>query len=202
MSPHTLVSDPAPDHDVPANVCPVMHGSAARTGTTPIYTKTREDESMRQALKLLNPIRDDFRLADYAESFNWAEISAEFQTQLLVHADLPPKADSAPDNWYAVVFRSKRRTDCNNVDLFEADRNAYREAFSSTNGSLLMYWYTELDADDNCLATCVWSNRELARSVNMLPAHREAARLSAGSYVHYIIDRVCITWLPDEARLD
>ncbi|KAI8320536.1 hypothetical protein GQ54DRAFT_246983, partial [Martensiomyces pterosporus] len=144
--------------------------------------------ALRQALKMLAPVRDDFRLADYSTSFNWA------------HDHLPhrPPGDLS---WYAVVFRSRRKADCNNVDLFEADRLAYTEAFANTNGALLVYWYTGLDKDSNCLATCVWASRGHAVSVSSLPAHKDAARLSAGSYVHYKIDRQRIEWLPEESKL-
>ncbi|KAJ2838834.1 hypothetical protein FBU31_000828 [Coemansia sp. 'formosensis'] len=181
-------------------VCPISHAATNSEKPREVYSKTLEDESLRQALNLLAPIRDDFRLADYATSFNWDKISTEFGTQMLKHQELPPRSGAV--SWYAVVFRSKRRTDCNNVDLFEADRLAYNEAFTTTNGSLLKYWYTDLDAENNCLATCVWTSRDIARSVNLLPRHREAAQLSAGSYVHYNIDRYRITWVPDKENLE
>ncbi|KAJ2017941.1 hypothetical protein GGI13_000743 [Coemansia sp. RSA 455] len=182
----------------PVGICPISHTTS--DNVREVYSETLEDESLRQALKLLAPIRKDFRLADYATSFNWDEISAEFQAQRPNYQALPSRSGTL--SWYAVVFRSKRRTDCNNVDLFEADRLAYQEAFTTTNGSLLVYWYTDLDDDNNCLATCVWTSRDIARSVNLLPRHREAVQLSAGSYVHYNIDRCRITWLPEEERLE
>ncbi|KAJ2640714.1 hypothetical protein GGF44_002463, partial [Coemansia sp. RSA 1694] len=178
-------------------VCPIAHhqtGTATDEKSQVVYSETQEDESLRQALKLLAPTRDDFRLADYATSFNWSDISSEFHSQLSNYSALPSRSSTATTtkefavSWYAVVFRSKRRADCNNIDLYEADRLAYNEAFATTNGSLLAYWYTDLDGDNNCLATCVWTSRDIARSVNLLPRHREAARLSAGSYVHYNID--------------
>ncbi|ORX69130.1 hypothetical protein DL89DRAFT_323272 [Linderina pennispora] len=141
---------------------------------------TQEDKALREALRLLTPTRPDFRTADYAASFNWDEISLEYARQLNEFTHLPQRdEDSSP--WYAVVFRSKRRKDCNNVDLFDADRDAYNEAFKHTGGALLVYWYTDLDADFNCLATCVWTSRDKALSVNSLPAHRQASRLSADS---------------------
>ncbi|KAJ2455085.1 hypothetical protein EV183_001014 [Coemansia sp. RSA 2336] len=164
------------------------------------YSLTQEDEGMREALKLLNPTKDNFRTGDYKECFNWNDISHEFHKQLPNFAHLP-KRDAGDLSWYAVVFRSKRRADCSNADLFEADKQAYEEAFSATNGSLLVYWYTGLDEEHNCLATCVWSSRDIARSVNSLPRHREAARLSADVYVHYHIDRYRIEWVPDSQTL-
>ncbi|KAJ2905163.1 hypothetical protein GGI21_004199 [Coemansia aciculifera] len=194
-----VAPDARPDHPkIKKGACPVsiIGGTAVAA-----YHETQQDERMRQALKLLAPTQDDFRLVDYATRFNWPEMAAEYASQLSKHSDLPSR-DKLPATWYAVVFRSKRRTDCNNVDLFEADRLAYNEAFSTTNGSLLKYWYCDLDKDNNCLATCVWTSRDLARSVNLLPRHREAARLSAGSYVHYNIDRYQITWLDDKKKFD
>ncbi|KAJ2156298.1 hypothetical protein GGF46_005284 [Coemansia sp. RSA 552] len=167
-------------------ICP-FH-AAPEPQDIPQYSKTREDESMREALKLLRPTRPDFRLADYSKSFNWSEIDAAFHTHLAAYGHLPLRKQEDL-SWYAVVFRSKRRVDCRDADLFEADKQAYEEAFKSTNGSLLVYWYAGLDEDHNCLATCVWSSRDIARSVNSLPRHREAARLSADVYVHYNIDR-------------
>ncbi|KAJ2790429.1 hypothetical protein GGI18_001801, partial [Coemansia linderi] len=143
--PEILVADP---------ICPSLSAKPCpHSDTRPreVYSPTLEDESLRKALHLLAPTSDDFRLADYATSFNWPDISAELQAQFAHHQDLPPR--QGPVSWYAVVFRSKRRTDCNNIDLFEADRLAYNEAFTVTNGSLLKYWYTDLDKDNNCLAT-------------------------------------------------
>lgn len=194
-----LVAEPhSPiDNTSLVRLCPFFNQQQSRPL---VYAKTREDESLRQALKLIKPIRDDFRLADYSESFNWTEISEEFHNQLDNHKDLPHRLQDNRD-WYAVVFRSKRRVNCNNVDLFEADRLAYEEAFNATNGSLLVYWYTGLDEDNNCLATCVWSSQDIARSVNSLPMHKNAVRLSAGSYAHYHIDRYRIEWVEQEGRL-
>ncbi|KAJ1955174.1 hypothetical protein GGI12_005622, partial [Dipsacomyces acuminosporus] len=114
--------------------------------------------------------------------FNWSEISSKFGAALDGHSHLPGRPATDDISWYAVVFRSKRREDCNNLDLFEADRLAYDEAFAHTNGALLVYWYTDLDEDNNCLATCVWTSRKHALSVNSLPKHRDAARLSSGAY--------------------
>ncbi|KAJ1773477.1 hypothetical protein GGH17_001627 [Coemansia sp. RSA 788] len=162
------------------------------------YAPTHEDESMREALKLLHPICDDFRTADYATSFNWPKITESFIEHLKYPSELPARSDY---EWYAVVFRSQRRADCRDADLFEADRQAYEEAFSATNGALLVYWYTGLDENHNCLATCVWSARDIARSVNSLPRHREAAKLSAHVYVSYHIDRYRISWVPSQQSL-
>ncbi|KAJ2358792.1 hypothetical protein GGF43_000577 [Coemansia sp. RSA 2618] len=182
------------------SACP-LHATDAPTKVLR-YKPTREDEVMRIALKRLNPIRSDFRLADYAQSFNWDQVTQEFRTQLHNNRELDGLPARADYEWYAVVFRSKRRADCSNADLFEADERAYTEAFESTNGALLVYWFTGLDEDHNCLATCVWSERDIARSVNSLPRHREAARLSADVYVHYNIDRYRITWVPEQETLD
>ncbi|KAJ1743154.1 hypothetical protein LPJ68_001273 [Coemansia sp. RSA 1086] len=181
------------------STCP-LHAPPTTSQHVLKYSLTREDESMREALKLLNPTKDNFRTGDYKECFNWCDISHEFHKQLANFAHLP-KRDSSDLSWYAVVFRSKRRADCSNADLFEADKQAYEEAFSATNGSLLVYWYTGLDDEHNCLATCVWSSRDIARSVNSLPRHREAARLSADVYVHYHIDRYRIEWVPNSQTL-
>ncbi|KAJ2711709.1 hypothetical protein H4R19_003118 [Coemansia spiralis] len=164
------------------------------------YWATRQDESLREALKLLKPTRDDYRVGDYSQCFNWDEIGRAYEKQLAAHADLPER--TAEDGWYAVAFRSKRNPECNTGDLFDADRNAYTEAFESTNQALLVYWFTTLDDDNNCLATCVWTGRDIARSVNMLPKHKEAARLSAGAYIHYHIDRYRITWNSEQRCLD
>ncbi|KAJ1829987.1 hypothetical protein IWW55_000256 [Coemansia sp. RSA 2706] len=181
------------------SACP-LHATA--TAPAQQYRPTREDESMREALKRLQPISDDFRTGDYARSFNWDEISAAFFEQLATQrGDLPGRA-AGEDDWYAVVFRSQRRRDCSNADLFEADRLAYEEAYAATGGALLVYWFAGLDADHNCLATCVWSARDVARSVNALPRHREAARLSADVYVSYHIDRYRIRMDAPRQRLD
>ncbi|KAJ1719033.1 hypothetical protein LPJ53_006126 [Coemansia erecta] len=197
----TLVVDSKPKElHVSAAVCPFSQASGT---SRPVlrYSATQEDERMRQALKVLRTARSDFRTGDYAQSFNWGEISSEYRRLAGggSHGHLQSRADDLV--WYAVVFRSKRRADCNNVDLFMADKNAYEEAYAHTNGALLVYWYSDLDDNNDCLATCVWTSRVIARSVNSLPAHREAAGLAAGAYVHYHIDRYRIQWLAGEERL-
>ncbi|KAJ2700153.1 hypothetical protein FB645_005085 [Coemansia sp. IMI 203386] len=189
--------------DADANIkCP-FHSSQASTDASQVlkYWSTKQDERMRQALKKLRTTRDDFRTGDYAKCFSWDEISNEYRRldNENSHEQLPDKPDLT---WYAVVFRSKRRADCNNLDLFMADKEAYEEAYEITNGALLVYWYTDLDEDHNCLATCVWTSRDIARSVNSLPAHRQAASLAAGSYEHYKIDRYRIQWNGNEKTLD
>ncbi|KAJ2774974.1 hypothetical protein IWQ57_000590 [Coemansia nantahalensis] len=200
---NVVISGAYPERDgtvAPARAgqqCPFLGGSE---GTAKRYSGTRQDESMRAALKLLRPTRDDFRLGDYAQCFNWDEIGREYQRQLGAHAGLPDRASE--DGWYAVAFRSKRNPECRHRDLFDADRDAYTEAFETTNGALLVYWFTGLDADNNCLATCVWTGRDIARSINGLPKHKEAARLADGAYIHHHIDRYSIAWDSAQRRLD
>ncbi|KAJ1645135.1 hypothetical protein J3B02_006245 [Coemansia erecta] len=166
------------------------------------YWPTKQDEIMRQALKKLRTTRDDFRTGDYAKCFSWDEVSDEYRQ--LNNNDIYEQLPDKPGDlvWYAVVFRSKRREDCNNLDLFMADKEAYEEAYEITNGALLVYWYTDLDKDNNCLATCVWTSRDIARSVNSQPAHRIAAAMAADSYVHYKIDRYRIQWNLKVNKLD
>ncbi|KAJ1810343.1 hypothetical protein LPJ56_004399 [Coemansia sp. RSA 2599] len=166
------------------------------------YWPTKEDERMRQALKQLRTTRKDFRTGDYAQCFSWDEISKEYRRLEAAdsHGQLPGKPGDLV--WYAVVFRSKRKVECNNLDLFMADKEAYEEAYEITNGALLVYWYTDLDEDHNCLATCVWTSRDIARSVNSQPAHRIAAALAADSYEHYKIDRYRIQWSTEKSTLD
>ncbi|KAJ2143402.1 hypothetical protein IW142_003739 [Coemansia sp. RSA 564] len=162
------------------------------------YTPTHEDECMREALKLLHPIRDDFRTADYATSFNWPEITESFIKHLKSPSELPARSEC---DWYALVFRSQRRADCIDTDLFEADRQAYEEAYSTSNGGLLVYWYTELDENNYCMTTCVWTARNIARSVSLLPRHMAAAKMAAGVYVSHHIDRYRISWVPSQQTL-
>ncbi|KAJ2546490.1 hypothetical protein EV175_005582 [Coemansia sp. RSA 1933] len=206
-------SDPNKIHtdDSPSDCCPfhtdhkidrLKRANLANEQERAVYSPTREDESMREALKLFRAVRDDYRTADYGESFNWSEIAAEYKRQLQKHGNLPSRElESENVDWFAVAFRSKRRTDCDSVDLFDADRKAYEEAFYGTNKSLLMYWYSDVDDEQNCLATCVWTSRDIARSINSLPHHREAARLAAGSYVHYNVGSCRIRWTDDTFRV-
>ncbi|KAJ1664180.1 hypothetical protein IW140_004208 [Coemansia sp. RSA 1813] len=204
--PHKLPTDESPSECCPFHtdhaIDQLKRRNLARDQGREVYSVTREDESMREALKQFRAVRDDYRTADYGKSFNWAEIATEYKRQLSNFDHLPSReTEDVPIDWFAVAFRSKRRTDCDNVDLFDADRKAYEEAFYGTNKSLLMYWYSDLDDEQNCLATCIWTSRDIARSVNSLPHHHEAARLSAGSYVHYNVGRCRIQWVDDTFRV-
>ncbi|KAI9504852.1 hypothetical protein BX070DRAFT_185142, partial [Coemansia spiralis] len=152
--------------------------------------------SLRAALKSFRPTHKNFRTHDYSKSFNWSEISKIYQQKLGQFAHLPHNKPGLV--WFAVAFRSRRRKDCDNLDLFMADKNAYEEAFYATNKSLLMYWYSDVDEENYCLATCVWTSADIARSVNSLPHHKEAARLSAGAYVHYNVEKWRIQWSPQD----
>ncbi|KAJ1795163.1 hypothetical protein LPJ59_004394 [Coemansia sp. RSA 2399] len=207
-------SDPSklPVEESPSDCCPfhtdhiidrLKRDNLAQEHGRAVYSVTREDESMREALKVFHAVRADYRTADYGASFNWDEVAAEYKRQLANFSHLPSRASDAeePTDWFAVAFRSKRRTDCDNVDLFDADRKAYEEAFYGTNKSLLMYWYSDVDDEQNCLATCVWTSRDIARSINSLPHHREAARLAAGSYVHYKVGCCRIRWTGETLRV-
>ncbi|KAJ2374937.1 hypothetical protein GGI05_007214, partial [Coemansia sp. RSA 2603] len=131
----TLVVDSQPK-ELHVSACPF---SQAAKSSSPVlrYSATQEDERMRQALKHLQTTHQGFRTGDYAQSFNWAQISAEYRRlrESNSHGHLPGRlSDSTEDGggegltWYAVVFRSKRRADCNSVDLFAADKEAYEEA--------------------------------------------------------------------------
>ncbi|KIJ18878.1 hypothetical protein PAXINDRAFT_109285 [Paxillus involutus ATCC 200175] len=129
--------------------------------------------SLHKALHHFRPLTDDYARFPYAHAFNWSEL------------ELPEDEER---EWYAVVFRSKRRLGSDSGPLYEADKKAHEEAVS--NGGLVMYWYGVPNPQTGMnLATCIWQSRKHAIAANSRPHHIRAMRLAAVSYDVYTLER-------------
>ncbi|CAG8537058.1 4749_t:CDS:2 [Ambispora gerdemannii] len=131
------------------------------------------DGEFTNSLKNLHIITTDYLRVPIEEAFNWNEL-----------------AMSIPDvkgEWYVVAFRSIRRADADDIALYEADSRAHEEA--KLNGGLLKYCYSGLNERRECLAMCVWLNRDYARAANGKPHHIAAMSLASKMYDTYALER-------------
>jgi len=145
----------------------------------PLATETRLPDidpvslSLHKALHYFRPLSDDYAALSYDLAFNWSEL------------ELPEDEER---EWYAVVFRSRRKKGSNSDPLYEADRRAHEEAVS--NGGLILYWYGVPDPETGMnLATCIWQSRKHAIAANSRPHHIQAMKLAAASYEIYNLER-------------
>lgn len=128
--------------------------------------------ALHQALHYLRPLGAGYARRAYPLAFNWHELA------------LPAAAER---EWYAVVFRSRRRPESESISLYAADRAAHAEAVR--NGGLVMYWYGVPDASGRNLATCIWQSRRHAVNAVAGPKHVLAMRQAAGAYETYDLER-------------
>ncbi|KAF9222503.1 hypothetical protein BS17DRAFT_708297 [Gyrodon lividus] len=149
------------------------------TGRPPLITETRLPDidpvslSLHKALHHFHPLADDYARLPYARAFNWSEL------------ELPEDEER---EWYAVVFRSKRRLGSDSGSLYDADKKAHEEAIS--NGGLIMYWYGIPNPQTGMnLATCIWQSRKHAIAANSRLHHIRAMKLAAVSYDVYTLER-------------
>ncbi|KAH0827478.1 hypothetical protein J3R83DRAFT_4172 [Lanmaoa asiatica] len=145
----------------------------------PLVTETRLPNidpvslSLHKALHHFHPLSEDYAALPYADAFNWLEL------------ELPEDEER---EWYAVVFRSRRKKGSDSGPLYDADKRAHEEAVS--NGGLIMYWYGVPNPDTGMnLATCIWQSRKHAIAANSRPHHIRAMKLAAVSYEIYNLER-------------
>ncbi|KAG6378209.1 hypothetical protein JVT61DRAFT_13907 [Boletus reticuloceps] len=157
----------------------------------PLVTETRLPDidpvsfSLHKALHNFHPLSEDYAGLPYALAFNWSEL------------DLPEDDER---EWYAVVFRSRRKQGSDSSPLYEADRKAHEEAVS--NGGLIMYWYGIPNPDTGMnLATCIWQSRKHAIAANSRPHHIRAMKLAAVSYEIYALERYRLSKVKGEKRI-
>ncbi|KAI6046157.1 hypothetical protein EDC04DRAFT_2558451 [Pisolithus marmoratus] len=150
-----------------------------QSDTPPLVTETHLPDidpvslSLHKALHHFRPLSSEYAGLPYAEAFNWLDL------------DLPLDEER---EWYAVVFRSKRKAGSDSGALYEADRKAHEEAVS--NGGLVMYWYGVPDAQTGLnLATCIWQSRRHALAANSRPLHIQAMKFAAISFDTYSLER-------------
>ncbi|KAI9292856.1 hypothetical protein K502DRAFT_282002, partial [Neoconidiobolus thromboides FSU 785] len=127
-----------------------------------------------QILDELTCITDDFIHEAITTSFNWSQVAENLNL-------------NETGSWYIVVFRSIRNKDANSEELYTADALAHEEAKNS--GGLLKYWYASLNQNNECLAMCVWANREWAKLAHYKPSHIKAMQLASKMYESYVLER-------------
>lgn len=127
---------------------------------------------LHQALHYFRPLNQHYASSNYPLAFNWHELA------------LPEDEER---EWYAVVFRSRRKKESESLSLYAADRAAHAEAVR--NGGLVMYWYGVPDATGLNLATCIWQSRRHAVNAISGPKHILAMRQAAGAYETYELER-------------
>ncbi|ORX48213.1 hypothetical protein DM01DRAFT_1259890, partial [Hesseltinella vesiculosa] len=135
------------------------------------------DHAFLDILPKLHTISENYAHASIAAAFNWDEVAAD----LVDHEG----------DWFIVAFRSVRKAQADNHLLFEADEKAQEEAIHS--GGLLKYWYGDLNFHRECLAMCIWVNREFALKATHKPLHLQAAKLANEMYDTYQLERYTLS---------
>ncbi|KAI9268985.1 hypothetical protein BDA99DRAFT_603178 [Phascolomyces articulosus] len=127
-----------------------------------------------KALPHFHVITDDYVHASILDAFNWDETAQWLGKE-------------TEGEWFIVAFRSVRKADADSKLLYEADARAQQEAVHS--GGLLKYWYGDLNEHRECLAMCIWVNREYALKATRKPLHLKAAKLASEMYESYQLER-------------
>ncbi|KAG6337081.1 hypothetical protein ID866_1992 [Astraeus odoratus] len=170
---------------------PNVEASVTRTERPPLVTETHLPDidpvslSLHKALHHFSPLSGGYASLPYDQAFNWSDLRLPFDEER---------------EWYAVVFRSKRKPESDSGSLYEADREAHEEAVS--NGGLIMYWYGVPDPETGLnLATCIWQSRRHAIAANSRPRHIRAMKLAAVSYEIYGLERYRLVKVKGESGI-
>jgi hypothetical protein len=100
-----------------------------------------------KALTIFKPIRDDYAVAPYLESFNWQAV-VDFLRDLSIAEGHQWKRTQ----FYVVSFRSQLKPDIDYPRLHDLDCHSHEEAMAS--GGLLKYWFGAKNEKHQNLATC------------------------------------------------
>ncbi|EED24070.1 conserved hypothetical protein [Talaromyces stipitatus ATCC 10500] len=130
---------------------------------------------LAKALTIFKPIRDDYAVAPYVESFNWQAV-VDFLRDLSIAEGYKWKRQ----RFYVVSFRSTLKPVIDSQRLHDLDYHSHQEAVAS--GGLLKYWFGAKNENHQNLATCVWRNREDARAGGTGPWHKQARAAGAVMY--------------------
>jgi len=138
---------------------------------------------MAKALTIMHPLTPAYSTAPYSEAFNWLDIVAKIRD--LVDAD----GYAFPEtSFYIIVFRSCIPPTTDRSHLGELDAEAHQEAVES--GGLLKYWFGSPDEEGRNLATCVWRNRDDARSGGAGKGHARAMQEVRDLYTEWHVERL------------
>ncbi|EEA20580.1 hypothetical protein TMatcc_000571 [Talaromyces marneffei ATCC 18224] len=146
---------------------------------------------LAKALTIFKPIRDDYAVAPYIESFNWQAV-VDFLRDLSIAEGYQWKRQ----RFYVVTFRSTLKPVIDNQRLHDLDYHSHQEAMAS--GGLLKYWFGAKNEKHQNLATCVWRNREDARAGGTGPWHKQA-RAAVGAMYDNIVFKTLALVIDDHA---
>lgn len=91
-----------------------------------------ENALLAKALSILDATRDDYAIAPYTESFNWADVQARLKTLVRIYGQ-----EYKESSFYIVAFRSQIKPSTEYSHLGDLDKPAHREAIES--GGFLRY---------------------------------------------------------------
>lgn len=97
-----------------------------------LTTLDYENALLAKALSTLDATREDYAVASYNESFNWAEVKARLQALVSIYGQRYQDA-----TFYIVAFRSQIKPSTDYSHLGELDKAAHLEAIES--GGFLKY---------------------------------------------------------------
>ncbi|KAJ5279881.1 hypothetical protein N7478_005253 [Penicillium angulare] len=144
-----------------------------------LNTLDTQSRLLTLALAYFRPIRDDYATADYLDSFNWDEVF-----HLLRGFSEVEHHTWTTQTFYVVSFRSKLQPGIDNDYLHALDAHSHQEATAS--GGLLKYWFGTKNEKRENLATCIWRNRNDARSGGQGPWHAKARAAGRELYEHIV----------------
>jgi hypothetical protein len=102
---------------------------------------------LAKALTVFKPIREDYALAPYTESFNWQGV-VDYLRNLTNAEDYQWQKSE----FFVVAFRSRLNLHVDLQRLHKLDMLSHEEATAS--GGLLKYWYGTRNENGENLATC------------------------------------------------
>ncbi|KAI8578406.1 hypothetical protein K450DRAFT_247770 [Umbelopsis ramanniana AG] len=165
-------------------------GGTIRNETIPLHEDIPEEVTKQQtniphlrpidyvfserSLKYLHTITAEYFRTPLTEAFNWNEAAERL-------------GEEQEGEWFIVAFRSIRNEQADHKKLYDADALAHEEAIRS--GGLLKYWYGTLNENRECLAMCIWSNRDFAKIATTKPLHLKAVSLARQMYESYQLER-------------
>ncbi|KAJ5151974.1 hypothetical protein N7492_010269 [Penicillium capsulatum] len=154
------------------------------------------------AFAFFRPVRDDYAMAGYLDSFNWNEVFD------LLRAFSKAEGHSwTRQSFYVVSFRSILLPNVDQDHLYALDAYSHQEATAS--GGLLKYWFGAKNEKQQNLATCIWRNREDARLGGRGPWHakaraaaRELYREIVFSTMRLVVEDGVQSWSIDDWKED
>ncbi|KAH0044096.1 hypothetical protein KCU78_g475, partial [Aureobasidium melanogenum] len=153
---------------------------------------SRASQLFANALTFFQPVRENYATAEYAKSFNFAQVIKTLRFLSKEEGYTWKKTE-----FYVVSFRSKLSPDADPQRLFQLDAYSHQEAMAS--GGLLKYWYGVKDQNRRNLATCFWESRQHARDGGRGPWHAKA-RAAAAVWYESIVFKTYVLTIGDDVE--